>query len=65
MAAPHPLKALIAAVAEAGSQRKFAREHGLSTGYVSLILNGRRQPGPKLLAALGLRKRKTEWETIE
>lgn len=37
----------------AGSQRAWADGHGLSTAYVCDVLGGRRQPGKKVLDALG------------
>lgn len=40
----------------AGSQSKFAEKHGVSAAYVSDVLNGRQDPGPALLTALGLRR---------
>lgn len=41
---------------DAGSQRAWATEHGVSPVYVSDVLSGRREPGEKILDALGLRK---------
>lgn len=41
---------------QAGSQEAFAAHAGISRGHLSDVLNARRDPGPKLLAALGLRK---------
>lgn len=40
----------------AGSQTKAAQELGVSIPYLHEILNGRRDPGPKILAALNMRK---------
>jgi DNA-binding transcriptional regulator YdaS (Cro superfamily) len=40
----------------AGGQDAWARRHDLSPQYVSDVLNARRDPGPKLLTALGMRK---------
>ncbi|WP_160119901.1 transcriptional regulator [Rhodovarius lipocyclicus] len=45
------------AVREAGSQTAFAAQHGLSLGHLNDVLNSRREPGPLVLRALGLRKR--------
>lgn len=45
---------LRAACRAAGSERRWAQTHGLSAQYVNDVLRGRRAPGPKLLAALGL-----------
>ena len=38
----------------AGSQSAFAAQNCLSTGYVSDVLAGRREPGLKILRALGV-----------
>ncbi len=48
--------ALRAACAEAGSQQAWASKSGLSIGYVCNTLKGRRKPGAKLLAALGIER---------
>ena len=40
---------------QAGGQNHWARRHGLSQAYVSDVLTGKKPPGPRLLAALGLR----------
>ena len=37
----------------AGSQQAWAEAHGISPQYVSDVLNARRDPGDKILAALG------------
>lgn len=42
------------ACASAGSQVAWAIANGVSTAYVSDVLSGRREPGTKMLAALGL-----------
>ena len=39
-----------------GSQRTLARELGVSEAYLSDVINGRRDPGRKLLKALGLER---------
>ena len=36
------------------NQAAWARTHGLSPAYVSDVLNGRRDPGNKILEPLGL-----------
>ena len=42
---------------EHGSQKAFAKMHDISAQYVTDVLhNKRREPGPKILDALGLRK---------
>lgn len=45
---------LVAACAEAGSQRAWAARAGVSQAYLSSVLSGRREPGESILAALGL-----------
>lgn len=44
------------AVEIAGSQKNFAQQQGLSEQYVSDVLNRRREPGQKMLDALGLER---------
>lgn len=39
-----------------GSQAAWAKAHDLGAAYVSDVLNGRREPGAKMLRALGLRR---------
>lgn len=41
-------------VEEAGSQSAFAQEHAISKPYISDVITGRRDPGKKVLEALGL-----------
>ena len=38
----------------AGSQVAWAKAHGMAAAYVSDVIHGRRDPGGKLLDALGL-----------
>lgn len=38
------------------STRAWAAKHGLSQPYISQLLSGSRDPGDKVLAALGLRR---------
>jgi hypothetical protein len=46
-----------------GSQAAFSFLYNVSPGYISDTLNGRREPGPALLAALGIRRITTyEWD---
>ena len=40
----------------AGGQSKWSLAHGISPQYVNDVLNARKDPGPKILAALGLRR---------
>lgn len=42
--------------ADAGGQTAWAKAHGVSVGYVNDVLNGRTDPGPKILSALGYRR---------
>lgn len=49
-------KILKAECDDCGSQVVWATKHSLSPSYTSDVLNGRREPGPALLSALGLRK---------
>jgi hypothetical protein len=46
---------LRAACNKAGAQRTWAKKAGLSTAYVSDVLAGKRMPGRKVLAALGIK----------
>jgi len=48
--------ALTAACSDAGGQTAWAEKNGISPTYVSLVLNAKTEPGPKILAALGYRK---------
>ena len=41
---------------KAGSQSAWAEEHDMSTTLVSDVIRGRREPGDKVLAALGLER---------
>ena len=41
---------------EAGGQGKFGEKHGVSAPYLSDVLNRRRDPGEKVLEALGLER---------
>jgi transcriptional regulator with XRE-family HTH domain len=47
---------LRAEVQRQGSQRLLAQRCGVTESFLSDVLRGRRDPGPKLLAALGLRQ---------
>jgi hypothetical protein len=40
----------------AGSQLAWATAHDLAATYISDVINGRREPGMKLLAALGVER---------
>lgn len=47
---------LRAAIAAAGSQQAFARQCGISAQYINDVVRGRREPGHKILDALGLER---------
>lgn len=47
------------AVRVIGTQRAAAHRWRVSEAYLCDVLHGRRQPGPKLLKALGLRRHVT------
>ncbi len=48
-------------VTEAGSLRKFAAKHGISSTHVSNVVSGKESSlGTAIPAALGLEKRETE-----
>jgi hypothetical protein len=49
-------KRLRAACDAAGGQGEWARRHDLSPAHVSEVLNAKRDPGPAVLAALGLKR---------
>lgn len=48
------LDELRAAVERAPSAARWARRHGVGPGYLADVLSGRRPPGAKILAALGI-----------
>lgn len=43
-------------VERAGSQRKLAKELGVSAMFVNDVLRGRRDPGKKMLDAMGFQR---------
>jgi hypothetical protein len=49
------MKLIKADVARLGSQTALAKEIGMNAMYLSDIIRGQRQPGPKLLAYYNLR----------
>lgn len=51
--------------AEHGSQRKLARELGVSDAYLSDLLNRRRNPGDKILGAMNRRECEPRYEIIK
>lgn len=42
--------------ANLGQMAAFARQHQISRGYLGDVLTGRREPGQKILDALGLER---------
>lgn len=50
------IKRLQRLVDEHGSQKEAASSIGIKPSYFNDVLQGRREPGPKILGALGLRK---------
>lgn len=50
------LKLIRQAVHDAGSQSAFARQCSVTTQYINDLLRGRRDPGTKILDALGIEK---------
>jgi len=48
--------ALLNAIEDAGSARKFALAHGFSPTYISQVTLQRVKPSPRLLAVLGFEK---------
>jgi hypothetical protein len=40
----------------AGGQRAWAERHGFSPGFISSVLQRRKEPSAKMLAALGLER---------
>ena len=48
------LRLLRTACNKAGSQNKWAKQHGITQQYVNQVLNGHRTAGPQILVALGL-----------
>lgn len=43
-------------IREAGDQKTLAKQLGISQGYLSDVLLGRREPADKILTGLGLRR---------
>jgi hypothetical protein len=50
------IKALQKACAEAGDQKTWAATNGFSGAHVSDVIKRRRDPGERILAALGLER---------
>lgn len=51
-------------IAQAGGVTRFAKQIHVSHPYVCAVVNGRQQPGPAILDAIGVRKVVT-YELIE
>lgn len=51
-----PIKEIRRRIAIAGSQRKFAREIGISDAYLCDLLKGNRSPSDRILHAIGMEK---------
>lgn len=47
------MDALRGRVKTAGSMRRLAAEYGLSVAFISAVLKGRKDPGPRLLDRMG------------
>jgi hypothetical protein len=47
---------LAAEIKISGSIAKWAEAHGPSPQYIKDVLHGRRDPGPRILLALGIKK---------
>jgi len=50
------VKLLQRRVQTAGTQAALAKELGITAAYLGDVLNGKREPGPTLLNALGFRR---------
>jgi transcriptional regulator with XRE-family HTH domain len=50
------VKLLQRRVQSAGTQAALAKELGITAAYLGDVLNGKREPGPTLLNALGFRR---------
>lgn len=44
------------AIQEAGSQKNLAQQWGISPGYITDLLHGLREPGPKILRAMDIER---------
>ncbi len=53
------IEVLKSEVQRLGSQKALAAKMGISLPYLSDIIQGRREPGPKVLAYLGLERQIT------
>ena len=49
----------------AESKSAWARAHHVAPSYVSEVLYGRREPGPRMLKALGLRRQRVILYDVE
>jgi len=50
---------------EAGSQRNLAKRLGISPMFICDVLKGRRDPGDKMLKAMGFERRVSIRRTVE
>jgi hypothetical protein len=53
---PNPVTLLLKAAERAGSQKALAAQIPCSEPYIAMVLNGHREPGPKVLEFLGLER---------
>lgn len=60
----HVAKRLKMAVDAAGGVRAFARLHGMSPSYVSMVRNGTKEFGPLIESAIGV-CRIPAWENLD
>lgn len=56
MSADEVRKMVEARAGEVGTMRALARAWKVSPAYLSDVINGKREPGPAILKALGLRR---------
>lgn len=57
-------RCLVAAVELSGGQDAWASRNGLTQSYVANLIAGKRSPGARALAALGLRERPATYEPV-
>jgi len=48
-----------------GGQRAWARVHAVAPSYVSAVIAGEAEPGPKILEALELRREEPTYRPVE
>ena len=59
----HILAELKVLIAEEGSQARFAKKHNIAEAYLSDILRGNRNPGDKVLSAMGYKQQTVYWRS--